>query len=87
MFHTIKTQPAFALTLKRIDLSLAYDTSANSRVVEFAEDWAKDYGIEVDVRPDGEEDYEEGGSEEEEDIELGEEVSILGWGVSEVIMM
>jgi hypothetical protein len=38
MLYAIKTAPAFALTLRRLDLTLAYDTSTNSRVVEFAED-------------------------------------------------
>jgi hypothetical protein len=81
MLHAVKTTPAFALTLKRLDLCIAYDTSANSRVVEFAEDWATDHGIEVDVKPTEDEDFEsEDGVENDHGVDTGsgEEVSFLG---------
>jgi hypothetical protein len=78
MLHTIKNAPSFALGMKRIDLSLAYDTARDSRFVEFAEGWAADRGIEVDVRPDTDGDFE---SEGEGEKEVGDDVSFLDGGL------
>jgi hypothetical protein len=73
LLHTIKNAPSFALGVKRIDLSLGYDTAQNSGVVEFAEGWAADRGVEVDVRPDTDGDFEaEGGGE----MGVGEDVCL-----------
>ena len=70
----IKSQPSFALTLKRLNLALEYDTAWNSCVVEWVETWTADHGIEVEMKPDGEKDSES-------DVEFGDEVSLMNGGL------